>query len=150
MTRVHFIWQLTATVLRIGVGGILLWAGLVKIRDPYDFLGAVYNYELVSPHVGLLIANILPWLELCTGASLILKVAPRGGALLAVGLFAVFTVAQALASSDGLTISCGCGVGSAAGVVTGTGKLAQSIGLLCASAVVLVDSVRMRSALASE
>src|SRR5207302_11308420 len=129
---------------------LLVWAGLVKIRDPYDFLGAVYNYELVGPHVGLLIATILPWLELCTGASLLLKVAPRGGALLAVGLFAGFTVVHALATGEGVTISCGCGVGSVAGEVTGSGKLAESFGLLCASAVVLVDSVRMRLAPASE
>jgi uncharacterized membrane protein YphA (DoxX/SURF4 family) len=150
MTRIHVLWQVVASVLRMGLGGLLVWAGLAKIRDPYDFLGAVYNYELVGPQVGLAIATILPWLELCAGASLVLKIAPRGGALLAVGLFAVFAVAQALASGDGLTISCGCGVGSPAGEVTGSGKLAVSFGLLCASTVVLVDSVRMRVAPAAE
>ena len=150
MTRIHVLWQVVASVLRMGLGGLLVWAGLAKIHNPYDFLGTVYNYELVGPQMGLVIATMLPWLELCAGASLVLKIAPRGGALLAAGLFAVFAVAQALASGDGLTISCGCGVGSPAGEVTGSGKLAVSLGLLCASAVVLVGSMRMRWAPASE
>jgi uncharacterized membrane protein YphA (DoxX/SURF4 family) len=150
MTRVHFLWQLATTVLRLGLGGLLVWTGLVKIREPYDFLGAVYNYELVGPYVGLWIATILPWLELCAGASLLLNVVPRGGALLAVGLFAVFAVALAFATGDGLAISCGCGIGSPAGEVTGWGKLAEAIGLLLASAAVLADSVHVRVAWAAE
>jgi hypothetical protein len=40
-------------------------------------------------------------------------------------------------------------VGSPAGAVTGSGKLAESFGLLGASAVVLVDSMRVRLAGAS-
>jgi hypothetical protein len=150
MTRVHFLWQLATTVLRLGLGGLLVWTGLVKIREPYDFLGVVYNYELVGPHVGLWIATILPWLELCAGASLLLKVVPRGGALLAVGLFAVFAGALTLATGDGLAISCGCGIGSPVGEVTGWGKVAESIGLLFASAVVLAHSVHIPVAWAAE
>ena len=36
-------------VVRLGLGCLFLWSGLPKIRQPYDFLASVYNYELVGP-----------------------------------------------------------------------------------------------------
>jgi uncharacterized membrane protein YphA (DoxX/SURF4 family) len=142
MTKLDFLWPAAIVVIRLALGGLLVWTGLEKIQRPYEFLGAVYNYELVSPTVGLMIATILPWAEVCVGASLIMRVMPRGAALLAVALFTMFTVALASAAGDGTVISCGCGIASPATDVTGPGKLAASVGLLAASAMLLVDTLR--------
>jgi uncharacterized membrane protein YphA (DoxX/SURF4 family) len=144
MLKLESQWRIGTTLLRLALGGLFVWTGLEKIQNPYDFLGAVYNYELVSPTLGLLVATILPWLEVCVGASLILRVMRRGAALLAVALFAIFTVALASATGDGLAISCGCGLESPATAVTGSGKLAESIGMFMAASVLFLDSLYLR------
>jgi uncharacterized membrane protein YphA (DoxX/SURF4 family) len=141
MWRLATLWRVGTTLIRLALGGVFVWTGLEKIQKPYDFLGAVYNYELVSPSVGLLIATILPWLEVCVGASLIMRVMPRGAAILAVALFAVFTVALASSTGDGLAISCGCGLGSPALEVTGPGKVAESVSMFVAANLLLFDTM---------
>src|SRR5439155_23085067 len=99
-------WCTAAMLLRLAVGAVFIWTGLAKLQQPYEFLGAVYNYELVDPQTGLWFAAILPWLEVGVGASLVLGIWSQGGALLAVFLFGLFTVAQASAAGQGLKIPC--------------------------------------------
>ena len=41
---------------RLVLGCVLLSSSVAKLRKPYDFLANVYQYELVSPKVGLLVA----------------------------------------------------------------------------------------------
>jgi hypothetical protein len=52
---------------------VFLSTSVAKFDHPYDFLGAVYGYELVGPQVGLRIARILPWLAPVLGVSLVLN-----------------------------------------------------------------------------
>ncbi len=105
-------WRRGAMLLRLALGGLFIWTGLAKLQQPYEFLGALYNYELVGPQTGLLIARALPWLEVVIGVSLVGGAWCRGGAILAIALFSVFTVAQAMAAGEGLKIPCGCAVGA--------------------------------------
>src|SRR5437870_431485 len=111
--KIGLAWRILVTLLRLGLGGLFIWTGLAKLQQPYDFLGAVYNYELVGPRTGLWIASILPWIEVGVGLSLVLGVWQQGGALLAVVLFGMFTAAQASAAGEGLKIPCGCAAGNA-------------------------------------
>src|SRR5438132_13166595 len=103
--------QKGAILLRLALGGLFMWTGLTKVEQPYDFLGAVYNYELVGPRMGLWIATLVPWLEVVVGLSLVSGVCQRGGALLALLLLGVFTVAKTFAVAGGLKIACGCVAG---------------------------------------
>jgi hypothetical protein len=61
-----------------------------KLQHPLEFLSAVYNYELVGPTVGFLVALAIPWIELVLGVSLILALCVRGGLALSVVLLSVF------------------------------------------------------------
>jgi uncharacterized membrane protein YphA (DoxX/SURF4 family) len=139
------VWRTTVTLLRLGLGGLFIWTGLAKLQQPYDFLGAVYGYEIAGRQTGLWVATVLPWLEVGVGLSLVLGVWQLGGALLAVALFSVFTVAQASAAGEGLKIPCGCAAGNAP-EYTSYWKVAESAALLLAAGVVLVGSLTMAAA----
>jgi uncharacterized membrane protein YphA (DoxX/SURF4 family) len=95
-------------IVRLGLGFALLWSSLPKIRQPYTFLGNVYEYELIGAKLGMLVAMTLPWLELLLGLCLISGLFVSGALLGAVVLMGVFSLAQASALWRGLAITCGC------------------------------------------
>jgi Methylamine utilisation protein MauE len=57
--------------IQLTLGFVLLMSSLPKLCQPYDFLTAIYRYELVGPMLGVLVAAVLPWLELVVGICLI-------------------------------------------------------------------------------
>ena len=54
-------------MVRLGLGFMFILSSVPKIRQPYAFLGSVYGYELVGAKVGVLVAMVLPWVELGFG-----------------------------------------------------------------------------------
>lgn len=97
-----------ALVVRLGLGCMFLYSSLPKIRQPYDFLSNVYNFELVGPKLGLLTAMTLPWVELLVGICLIGGIFIGGALLVSIGMGAMFSFVIASALYRGLNISCGC------------------------------------------
>ena len=97
-----------ALVVRLGLGCMFLYSSLPKIRQPYDFLSNVYNFELVGPKLGLLTAMTLPWVELLVGICLIGGIFVSGALLVSIGMGAMFSFVIASALYRGLNISCGC------------------------------------------
>jgi hypothetical protein len=95
-------------VIRVGLGCMFLYSSLPKIRQPYDFLGDVYNYELLGPKLGVLVAMTLPWAELFVGICLIGGIFVGGALLVSLGMGAMFTFVLSSALYRGLNISCGC------------------------------------------
>jgi uncharacterized membrane protein YphA (DoxX/SURF4 family) len=113
-------WLLSAFVLavRLSLGFMFIVSSVPKIRQPYVFLGSVYGYELVGPKMGVLVAMVLPWVELFTGACLVGGVFVGGALLASVGMSALFTFVLASALWRQLDISCGCFSSSAAGKIS--------------------------------
>jgi len=97
-----------AMLLRVGLGIMFLVSSIPKIRQPYDFLGSVYGFEIVGPNLGLLVASVLPWLELFLGICLIGGVFISGALLITIGLSIMFGVVISSAVMRGMDISCGC------------------------------------------
>ena len=97
-----------ATAVRLGLGILLLYSGLLKLRHPQQFLSSVYSYQLVGREAGKAIAIAVPFLELTIGGCLICGIYV-GGALIGSFLLGVlFSSATASALYRGLDISCGC------------------------------------------
>jgi putative oxidoreductase len=94
--------------LRIILGVIFVFASIDKIADPIAFASSIANYKLVGSSVGMVVATILPWLELLCGMSLILGTLPKGSSLLVFFMMLVFTVAVLSGIARGLDITCGC------------------------------------------
>lgn len=98
----------SALVVRLGLGCMLLYSGLAKMRQPYDFLSNVYNFELVGLKLGVLTAIALPWVELLVGICLIGGIFASGALLVSIGMGAMFSFVIGSALYRGLNVSCGC------------------------------------------
>jgi putative oxidoreductase len=95
--------------LRLGVGGLFVVTGVLKLRDPAAFATDVANYQLF-PRLAALLAATLPAVEIVVGLALLAAPRPwrRAAAAAAALMMAVFTVAAASALVRHIDISCGC------------------------------------------
>lgn len=100
--------RVVVLVVRVVLGCIFIASSLSKIRQPYDFLGSIYGFELVGPKMGILVAMVLPWLELFVGICLVGGVFVGGALLVSIAMGAMFTFVVGSAIYRGLDISCGC------------------------------------------
>jgi uncharacterized membrane protein YphA (DoxX/SURF4 family) len=94
--------------IRLLLGSIFLFSGLAKMRAPYEFLAAIYEYQLTGPFLSLLIAIVLPWLEVLVAICLWAKILYRGAMITAAILLTIFAMVLAIAIYRQLDISCGC------------------------------------------
>ena len=95
-------------VLRLVVGGIFVYAGVVKIFDPAKFANDVANYQLLPSALVNFVAITLPWVETVVGILMVMGFWLPGSALVITGLMGVFLVAIGQALARGLDIRCGC------------------------------------------
>jgi putative oxidoreductase len=132
-----------ALVLRLGLGGLLVVAGALKLRAPVAFATEIANYQLL-PAFAPYVAAVLPVVELVIGGALV--VAPRAwrraAALGALALLAAFTVAVGSAFFRRINIDCGC-FGTGGGPITGL-TLARNVALMAAAAAIVALDERDR------
>src|ERR1700736_7036340 len=70
-----FLWRL----LDVIVGGIFVYAGVIKAIDPVRFANHIDNYKPLPWFVCVRLAFYLPWLEILCGLALIFHFFYRGG-----------------------------------------------------------------------
>jgi uncharacterized membrane protein YphA (DoxX/SURF4 family) len=139
ITRKRFVTGFTL-VVRLVLGCMFLYSSLPKIRQPYDFLSSVYNYELVGPKLGLLVAMVLPWTELFVGICLIGGIFISGALLVSIAMGAMFSFAIGSALYRRLNISCGCFSASSAEQI-GYMTLIRALVIMLISAVAYLSIV---------
>lgn len=100
--------RLGVLALRIGIGGLFVYAGAVKALDPVLFLKDIESYRLLPYVPAVLTALYLPYLELVAGVCVIFKKLDRGALGVLMGLVVVFILALVSAWARGLDVSCGC------------------------------------------
>ena len=122
--------------LRLGLGGLFVFTGALKMADPAAFAVEIHNYQLL-PALAPLLAATLPAVELGLGAALLAgpRLWLRAGAFATAALMLIFTVAVGSAVARGINISCGC-FGSGSGPVTMLTVL-RDVALLAASVALL-------------
>ena len=111
---------------RLGLGGVLLYAGYLKAFTPDKSMMAVRAYELLPIWLANAFGIILPWLEMGAGLLLIVGVAVRYAAIFGSVLMVAFIIAIAQAWARGLSIDCGC-FGDGGAVDPSETKYLQSI-----------------------
>lgn len=94
--------------LRWGVAMIFLVSCIDKIDHPDRFLSAVYAYEMLGERTGLLVASVLPWVELVLATTMFVGVYVNGSFFVSLLLLLTFVGAQLFAIQRGLEISCSC------------------------------------------
>jgi uncharacterized membrane protein YphA (DoxX/SURF4 family) len=108
MDRRHAIISMVEWLLRLGIGGVFIYAGFLKAMDPAKFTEDVAAYHLLSYHGAVITALYLPWLEMVCGVGLIVGWMRSGATALLLALTLVFITAILSARARGLDISCGC------------------------------------------
>ncbi|EAT14265.1 MauE/DoxX family redox-associated membrane protein [Desulfuromonas acetoxidans] len=116
--------------VRLIVAGVFFYAGSHKLVDAPAFAEAIGRYQLLPDWGNLLLASILPTLEIVVAIALLLPRWWRAASLLSIVLNSMFAVALLSAMIRGLSIDCGC-FGSTAGMwSTLAAALLRATGLL--------------------
>ena len=93
---------------RLVIGCVFLYAGAIKAADMTAFAGSVAAYQLLPYSFNMLVAAILPYVEILAGVLLIFNTRVKPAALVLLLLDTVFILALATAIYRGLSIDCGC------------------------------------------
>ncbi len=100
----NIVWR----VIDLIVGGIFVYAGVIKVLDPVQFGLDIDNYKSLPWFISVRLAFYLPWLEILCGLALIFRFFYRGGLSILTALILVFIGATIVAKARGLDITCGC------------------------------------------
>lgn len=93
---------------RLVLGGVYLYAGVVKSADVVVFARDVANYQLLPYAWNYLTAATLPYVETVAALLLLCNRKVRPAALVLTGLTLVFMVALTTVLARGMDIDCGC------------------------------------------
>ena len=116
MLKIIFKW-----LLRLILGGALIYAGVLKMLDPQAFADSIAGFQIVPRELINLIALSLPPFEILLGVALILAPIMRlrnngirqSVALTTTCLFAAFVFMLGQAIVRGIAVDCGCFGGGA-------------------------------------
>jgi uncharacterized membrane protein YphA (DoxX/SURF4 family) len=100
--------RIVSTVLRLGLGGVWLVAGALKIGDPNGMVRSVRAFRILPESAVHPVAYAVPFIEVALGLLLVLGLATRAAAVASGLLFAVYLAAISSAAARGLRIDCGC------------------------------------------
>lgn len=102
-------WQRWLSLLvRLGLAGIFIVAGALKVTDLPASGRAVIAYDLMPTDVAMTVGAIQPFFELVLGALLLIGLATRLAAWLSAVTLVAFISGIASAWARGLNIDCGC------------------------------------------
>jgi len=106
---------MAVALARVLLGGLLVWAGALKIGHPEALAGAIAGFRLLPPGLVAPLAVILPFFEVLLGLYLIAGLFTRIAAAVAAAQFVLYAAAIASAVVRGIPANCGCfGPGDAA------------------------------------
>jgi protein-disulfide isomerase len=128
-----------ATIARLGLAAIWIWAGWSKLQEPRTFLRAVRAYDATPEWLSKGIAYGLPTLEIALAVVLLLGVVVRVAAAVSAFLFVIFIIGIAQASARGIKLACGCfGGGGTSDKTTYILDIARDAGLLVVAVYLVV------------
>jgi uncharacterized membrane protein YphA (DoxX/SURF4 family) len=95
-------------LVRLGLAGVFLVAGALKVTDLDANSRAVIAYELMPNDVAIWVGRLQPFFEIGLGLFLLVGLATRIAAWIAAGVLVVFIAGISSAWARGLNIECGC------------------------------------------
>ncbi len=93
---------------RLLLGGLFLYAGVLKAQDVTAFAGSVASYRILPYAWNFVAAAILPYVETIAGTLLLINQRVRPAAFLLGILTLIFVVVLVSVLVRGLEIDCGC------------------------------------------
>lgn len=116
----RMIWGGIGIARFVGIAGlfaIFFYAGVIKAMRPELFAIDILNFEIVSWETGVIIAHVLPWIEILVAVTLLIPLTRRTALWVATAMLFSFTGVLAWTSMQGLDIACGC-LGAADGDIS--------------------------------
>jgi len=104
IAKVKFAWR----IMDLVVGGVFIYAGVVKAFQPVRFASDIDNYKILPWTISVGLAFYLPWLEILCGLALILRRLYLGGLSILTALVLIFSGVTIAAKVRDLDITCGC------------------------------------------
>ena len=103
-------WEIAGVVARVLVGLVFLVSGLQKsFAAPEEFAAVIEQYQLLPPKRILMVATVIPWLEIFVGLAMVLGYSVRMAAAASSGFFILFLFALGSTLFRGITLeNCGC------------------------------------------
>jgi len=98
-------------VARVLLGGLFIFAAVMKLRDVQGFAFAVQAFDIIpknANHVSQLLAFVVPWTELVLGICLVLGLWVRAASLLLSILLLAFIAGLASVLIRQMNITCEC------------------------------------------
>jgi len=89
------------------IGAILAWSGWVHLTNPYSFITAVKEYDLLPSLFVVFVAGVLPSFQLVCGSLIIFDFFRLSAVKVSAAMFAVFGIAQSSQVFQGRDIDCG-------------------------------------------
>ncbi|MCB0743006.1 MAG: DoxX family membrane protein [Ignavibacteriae bacterium] len=113
---------------RIYLALVFIVSGLDKINNLDAFAISIENYRLFPTQIINIFAITIPWIELISGAFLLLGIYIKENSIIIASLLVVFTTAVIIAVARGLDIDCGC-QGTFDGQKVGLLKIIENVSL---------------------
>lgn len=109
MTSPNKLLRIVLLLLRLGVGGVFVYAAWIKLREPWMlFAISIDAYHVLPEWAVTLVARTLPWVELMAGLLLLAGRWMRASTVATSALLALFFGLMVRAYARGETIDCGC------------------------------------------
>lgn len=109
MTYLSFLLELILTAGRLFVGGVLIIAGLLKLKaGSHWFLQNILAYSLVKGKSAVLLARWLPWVEILCGGLLLIGLMIPLITVISFTLLLGFTLVVISTFLRGRPVNCGC------------------------------------------
>ena len=102
------LWLALHWMARLTLGGLFLYAGYIKLANPFLFEMAVDGYQLLPPTGVIVVARTLPWLEIVLGMLLLKGWQLPYMAGFTTLLLGTFLVIMAATYARGIEANCGC------------------------------------------
>lgn len=127
--------------VRLILGGIFLYSGLIKLRDPQGFADSVFSFLILPKLLISPVALVLPILEILIGGFLLINLRCKETLFSVIILCLVFAFALTQGLIRGLSVDCGCFGSSAPSSLKTWTSLARDIFMLLAAVWVYMSLV---------
>ncbi|GJQ28494.1 MAG: hypothetical protein HBSAPP03_03780 [Phycisphaerae bacterium] len=102
-------WGLVCLGARVVLGGLFIFAGVLKLMNPLHFKQAIMAFKMGMPdHLTVLATFTFPWTEIIAGALLVLGWWARPAAGVIAAMLFAFITAMASVMLRGIDTHCSC------------------------------------------
>lgn len=95
-------------LFRLILGGVFIWAGIIKITNPLGFAQDISNYQVFPQSISFFLALFLPWIEVICGVFILTGLFLRSSSAFLTCLLAGFLVLIIVTLIRGIDVECGC------------------------------------------